>query len=56
VLGVTDRLELEEQLPEEAARELAGACLDLDDREVDDRVDERHAGRAPLEGGGRQGP
>ena len=50
MLGVADRLELEQQLAEQPAGELARVGLDLDDREAVDRVHERHPARAPLEG------
>ena len=40
VLGVADRLELEQHLAEQPAGELAGVGLDLDDRQAVDRVDE----------------
>ena len=56
VLRVADGLELEQELAEQPAGVLAGARLDLDDRQAVDRVDERDAGRAPLEGRRAQRP
>ena len=48
-LEVAAGLELDQHPAEEPARLLARLGLDLDDHEVEDRVHERDAGRAPVE-------